>query len=179
MHAMKATRYHHFVTPLAPMLVTASPGGVSMLNFCSFSTDDEEAVQGFLASHHPGELPRFSAEDALLQQVQAAVLDYFHSRRPLDAFPLDLERGTAFQREVWQALAAIPFGQTRSYGEVARAIGKERASRAVGHACGRNPVVLLIPCHRVVAAGGGLGGFTGGLHLKRALLELEAGKTTS
>jgi len=82
--------------------------------------------------------------------------------------------GTAFQRRVWDALRAIPSGETRSYAEVARAIGAPRATRAVAQACGANPVALVIPCHRVVRSDGGLGGFRWGIERKRALLEREA-----
>ena len=87
--------------------------------------------------------------------------------------PLDLEDNTPFQMKVWQALRAIPYGRVRSYGWVARKIGKPRAARAVGSACGANPVPLLVPCHRVVAGDGSLGGFSGGLLNKRRLLKLE------
>ena len=86
--------------------------------------------------------------------------------------PLDLSGGTDFDREVWRALRAIPAGKVRTYGEVARAILRPRAARAVGNACGRNPVAIVIPCHRVVAAGG-IGGFGAGLAVKRKLLALE------
>ena len=84
--------------------------------------------------------------------------------------PLDLHAGTAFQQRVWRALLEIPRGQTRSYGEIARAIRSSRAARAVGNACGDNPIPVLIPCHRVVAEHGKLGGFSGGLEWKRRLL---------
>ncbi len=91
-----------------------------------------------------------------------------------DAFPpLDLSAGTSFQQSVWRALETIPLGQTRSYGEIARAIGKPKGVRAVGGACGANPIPVLVPCHRVLAAGGKLGGFSSGLHWKRKLLECE------
>jgi methylated-DNA-[protein]-cysteine S-methyltransferase len=86
---------------------------------------------------------------------------------------VDLSSGTAFQRKVWRALTKIPYGQTRSYAWVARAIGAPKALRAVGTACGANPVPLIIPCHRVIASDGSLGGFGGGLRLKRRLLRLE------
>ncbi len=85
--------------------------------------------------------------------------------------PLDYE-GTGFQRLVWRELVRIPPGRTRSYGEVARAIGTPGAARAVGNACGRNPVVIVVPCHRVVASNG-IGGFGSGLEIKRKLLALE------
>lgn len=87
--------------------------------------------------------------------------------------PLDLSAGTGFQQEVWQALRRIPCGQTRTYGEIAAAIGRPRAVRAAGQACGANPVPVLVPCHRVLGAHGRLGGFSGGLQWKRLLLERE------
>jgi O-6-methylguanine DNA methyltransferase len=87
--------------------------------------------------------------------------------------PLDLSGGTAFQRKVWNALRKIARGQTKSYGEIARAIGKPKAVRAVGGACGANPIPVLVPCHRVLAANGKIGGFSGGLGWKRSLLKRE------
>lgn len=87
--------------------------------------------------------------------------------------PLDLSAGSGFQREVWKALLDIPSGQTRGYGEIARTLNKPGAARAVGGACGANPVPLLIPCHRVLAANHRLGGFSGGLDWKRKLLAAE------
>jgi O-6-methylguanine DNA methyltransferase len=89
--------------------------------------------------------------------------------------PMDLSSGTAFQRRVWAALQAIPAGKTETYARLAATLKNPKAARAVGGACGANPVPLLIPCHRVVAAHGGLGGFSGGLHWKRKLLGREAG----
>lgn len=87
--------------------------------------------------------------------------------------PLDFSAGTEFQRAVWQAMQKIPAGQTRSYGEIARLIGRPKAVRAVGGACGANPIPVLVPCHRVLAANGKIGGFSGGLDWKRLLLERE------
>ena len=84
-------------------------------------------------------------------------------------------RGTAFQWKVWDALRAIPYGETKTYRDVARAIGKPRAARAVGRACATNPVAILIPCHRVVREGGGLGGYAYGLPVKESLLNTERG----
>ena len=88
--------------------------------------------------------------------------------------PLDLSAGTDFQRAVWAAMRKIRAGQTRSYGEIARDIGKPKAVRAVGAANGRNPIPIVVPCHRVIGAGGSLVGFGGGLPWKRLLLDLEA-----
>ncbi|HCB97801.1 MAG TPA: hypothetical protein DEP78_06025 [Verrucomicrobiales bacterium] len=90
---------------------------------------------------------------------------------------LDLSAGTGFQQAVWRALMQIPYGATQTYGELALRIGNPDASRAVGTACGRNPVPVLVPCHRVVASGGKLGGFSAGLSWKRTLLNLEASRS--
>jgi len=87
--------------------------------------------------------------------------------------PLDLSTGTDFQRDVWEAMLRIPCGRTKSYGEIATEIGRPGATRAVGTACGANPVPLIVPCHRILAAGGCIGGFSAGLHWKRHLLERE------
>jgi O-6-methylguanine DNA methyltransferase len=91
---------------------------------------------------------------------------------PKDFPPLDLQ-GTVFQKSVWTIMLKISVGKTKSYGEVAKAIGKPKAVRAVGGACGANPIPVLVPCHRVLAAGGKIGGFSSGLHWKRSLLERE------
>ncbi|MDE2029837.1 MAG: methylated-DNA--[protein]-cysteine S-methyltransferase [Alphaproteobacteria bacterium] len=84
--------------------------------------------------------------------------------------------GTAFQHKVWREMAKIPSGSVRSYGEIARRIGNPKAARAVGAACGANPVPYIVPCHRVVAANGGLGGFSGGLDIKKKLLRVEGAR---
>jgi len=98
--------------------------------------------------------------------------EYFAGRRTRFDLPLDVA-GTAFQRKVWAALLTIPFGETRSYGEIARQMGRPRAARAIGAASGRNPVSIVTPCHRVVGAAGSLTGFAGGLEAKARLLALE------
>jgi O-6-methylguanine DNA methyltransferase len=108
--------------------------------------------------------------------TKAALLAILAGRAPRSFPPLDLSAGTPFQQTVWRALGKIPVGQTLSYGEIARAIGKPKAVRAVGGACGANPIPVLVPCHRVVAANGKLGGFSGGLDWKRTLLEHEGVK---
>jgi len=110
--------------------------------------------------------------DALCVQAAAQLREYFNGQRT--AFDLPLHPiGTAFQRQVWAALLKIPYGETRSYGEIARAIGNEKAVRAVGQAIHRNPLLILIPCHRVLGADGSLTGFAAGLERKKALLALE------
>ncbi|MBI4657425.1 MAG: methylated-DNA--[protein]-cysteine S-methyltransferase [Verrucomicrobia bacterium] len=106
-------------------------------------------------------------------RTEAALEDVLSAETPKRLPPLDLSAGTRFQRTVWQALRRIPPKMTRSYSEVAKAIGRPKAARAVGQACGANPIPLIIPCHRVLAAHGALGGFSCGLELKRKLLRRE------
>jgi O-6-methylguanine DNA methyltransferase len=102
--------------------------------------------------------------------------EYFAGKRREFSFPLDL-RGTDFQLACWHALIAIPYGETRSYADIARAIGRPHACRAVGMANNRNPVAIVVPCHRVIASDGTLCGYGGGLDIKRRLLELEGALT--
>lgn len=112
---------------------------------------------------------------ALLERAEGQILEYLKGERQVFDLPLS-PVGTPFQMEVWNALGNIPFGQTRTYGEIAAAIGRPAAARAVGMANHRNPLPILIPCHRVVGADGALTGYAGGLEMKRALLALEGGK---
>jgi methylated-DNA-[protein]-cysteine S-methyltransferase len=137
-----------------------------------------EAGVGHLSSGTAGE----GAAASHLKAARTAIEAYLNgkgrvSARPLD-LPLDLAGKTPFQVKVWKALQAIPYGRVRSYGWVARKVGKPRAARAVGAACGANPVPLLVPCHRVVAGDGSLGGFSGGLSNKKRLLKLEGNLLT-
>lgn len=126
----------------------------------------------------PGTLPDLRGrgeETPLLRAAREALLSYFAGERRDFDLPLD-PAGTDFQRAVWEALKAIPYGGTRTYGEIAAAVGRPKAVRAVGQANHVNPLPIFIPCHRVVGKGGALTGYAGGLDLKRALLALEAGK---
>ena len=114
-------------------------------------------------------------ETPLLRVARTQLLEYLSGARRSFDLPLD-PAGTAFQRSVWEALRAIPYGQTRTYGEMAAAVGRPRAVRAVGQANHVNPLPIFIPCHRVVGKNGALTGYAGGLDLKGALLALESGK---
>lgn len=134
-------------------------------------TQEDKALTGLYFGRQPR--PGEEGPTPLLEEAARQLEEYFAGQRRAFALPLRL-RGTAFQRAVWQALAAIPYGEVRTYGEIARAIGKPRACRAVGMANHRNPISILVPCHRVVGAGGSLTGYGGGLENKRFLLELEA-----
>jgi len=134
----------------------------------SFATDGElvHAIRLGAARRDPGRKPALSRETA--RQLR----EYFGGRRTAFDLPFDLD-APRFTRAVLEAVAEIPFGETLSYAEIAGAVGNPRAARAVGQAVGSNRLPLVIPCHRVLATGGGLGGFGGGLRWKRYLLELE------
>jgi methylated-DNA-[protein]-cysteine S-methyltransferase len=109
----------------------------------------------------------------VLKETQKQLQAYFEGKLQQFDVPLDLSAGTAFQQSVWQALLAIPFGKTTSYSALSSSIGKPLAVRAVGTAIGRNPIGIIVPCHRVVGADGSLTGYAGGLHRKEAFLRLE------
>jgi methylated-DNA-[protein]-cysteine S-methyltransferase len=117
------------------------------------------------------------AAHPVIDQAAAELTAYFAGERTSFAVPLDF-RGTSFQRQVWAELLAIPYGETRSYGEIARRLGCPGASRAVGAANGRNPISIIAPCHRVIGASGKLTGFAGGLAAKQWLLRHEQGSAT-
>ena len=122
--------------------------------------------------------PREVGDGAAMEFARKArgeILAYLGGALKQFTVPVVLE-GTPFQRAVWAKLRAIPYGETRTYGEIAADLGKARAARAVGTACGSNPVPILVPCHRIVAGNGTLGGFGGGLRMKHDLLELERAK---
>ena len=114
------------------------------------------------------------AQHPVLQQTQHELDAYFLGQRTAFEVPLDLNHGTEFQQAVWRALLRIAPGDTSHYGTLAAELGKPKASRAVGAAVGRNPISILVPCHRVVGAGGQLTGYAGGLDRKLALLQLES-----
>jgi AraC family transcriptional regulator of adaptative response/methylated-DNA-[protein]-cysteine methyltransferase len=116
------------------------------------------------------------AGNELLAKPIATIAQYLNGERPDCNLPLDV-KGTTFENKVWDELKSIPYGQTRSYSDVAKAIGQPKAFRAVAQACGRNPVSLIIPCHRVLRSGGELGGYHWGIMRKKALLEMEKAKS--
>jgi len=123
-----------------------------------------------------GRAPRECAAEsgnAFLRAAERQLREYFDGARREFDLPLDL-RGTPFQLQVWRALTQIPYGETRTYAQIASQIGHPKATRAVGSANGRNPVPIIVPCHRVIATGGGLGGYSAGLDFKRRLLALES-----
>jgi methylated-DNA-[protein]-cysteine S-methyltransferase len=151
----------HIDTPLGGMTMAATDQGLAGVWF------DQQRhwpdTTGWIAQHdHPA-----------LVEAAAQLRDYFAGRRDSFDMKLDLSHGTAFQQSVWQQLLAIPPGSTLSYGTLSANVGNPTAVRAVGAAVGRNPISVIVPCHRVLGANGSLTGYAGGLERKTALLELE------
>jgi methylated-DNA-[protein]-cysteine S-methyltransferase len=138
---------------------------------------DGESLQGLAMQGGPRPLavdPRWQRQDNAFTEARGQLTEYFDGRRR--SFDLDLGlAGNPFEQSVWQALRGIQFGTTTSYGALAERIGHPTAARAVGLANGRNPIAVIVPCHRVIGADGSLTGFGGGLERKRFLLDLEAG----
>jgi methylated-DNA-[protein]-cysteine S-methyltransferase len=154
-------------TPIGPVSVAGGPDGIFRV---MLGRHPERALERFreeFGEPGPGEGEEWT-KDCLGQ-----IAEYFAGTRRTFRVRLDRRAGTRFQRAVWTAMGRVPYGRTLSYGEIAGRIGKPGAARAVGQACGANPVPLVVPCHRVVAAGGGLGGFGSGLDVKRWLLDFE------
>ena len=154
---MADTRFTITDTPVGELLLTGTDDGLTGIQFA------------------PHVAPQGQRDDEVLAGVVAQLAEYFAGART--SFDIALApSGTPFQRGVWSAIAAIPYGETVSYGSIAAELGHPGAARAVGMATGRNPIVIVIPCHRVVGADGSLTGFGGGLDRKTLLLDLEAGR---
>ncbi|MGH2429419.1 MAG: methylated-DNA--[protein]-cysteine S-methyltransferase [Candidatus Limnocylindria bacterium] len=154
-------------TPIGPMLAAASDAGVCLLEFV-----DRPMLPAQLASVRRRVGPTSDGHHPLLDRLADELGAYFAGERRAFDVPIDAP-GSAFQERVWGELRRIPYGETISYRELASRVDAPAASRAVGRANGSNRVAVVIPCHRVIAAGGGLGGYGGGLDRKRRLLELE------
>ena len=156
-----------FPSALGTVLVASSGKGV-----CSVKLGpDAAALERLLAE----EFSEARIEEEPMPEVKKAILDFIGGEASLARVPLDI-RGTVFQRRVWDELRRIPRGETRTYRQIARAVGAPEAVRAVGSACGANPVALVVPCHRAVRSDGGLGGYAWGLGRKKKLLALEKKK---
>src|SRR5262245_51134153 len=154
---METLYYSRMASLAGPLLIVASNRGLVRLEF----------------DRDPAQVPA----NAISSEEQTApytlqLQEYFRGERRQFEFPLDL-RGTEFQKRCWQALLEIPYGETRSYADIARAVGNPRGFRAVGMANNRNPIAIVVPCHRVLASDGTLCGYGGGLDVKQKLLELE------
>lgn len=164
---MSSLRYDIASSPLGELLLCASDTALVGLHVVRGRHAPAVGADWTRRPGHP-----------VLEETRDQLRAYFDGRRQAFAVPL-APAGTPFQKRAWNALLAIPFGQTRSYGEQARAIGQPSATRAVGAANGRNPIAIIIPCHRVVGADGSLTGYSGGLDVKRFLLALETPRETA
>ena len=160
-------RYTIVDSPLGRLLVAATPRGVCAVAMAAADAELERA----LASEYPA--ATIATDEGALAKWTTRILAHMAGRRPRLDLPLDVQ-ATSFQWQVWKALGAIPYGETRSYADVAKAIGRPTAVRAVARACATNPVALVIPCHRVVPTGDGLGGYRWGVARKKKLLSSEA-----
>jgi methylated-DNA-[protein]-cysteine S-methyltransferase len=150
------TSVAYFSSPLGLLEIVCTDIGISEINFV-----DRPRIE-------PAEYPHATLRDCLTQ-----IEEYFDGRRRKFSLALDLSHGTDFYRDVWHLVQAIPYGRTRSYSTIAETLGKPHASRAVGQANGRNPIPIIIPCHRVIGKDGGLTGYAYGLEMKEALLAIE------
>ena len=158
---MTTTCWTSMPSPIGPLLLTADDGGLTGV-FMEVHAHGSGTVQ-----------PGWRHDDAVFAEPRRQLEEYFAGERTDFDLPLN-PVGTPFQRVVWDALRTIPYGEIRSYGEIAVQIGRPGAARAVGWANGRNPISVIVPCHRVIGASGALTGYGGGLERKRHLLDLEA-----
>ncbi len=170
-------------SPVGPLFLAASGSGLVALEFDARlpgqqtirpNPRDLRGENDFRKSRT--RMCRFEESATAMQAYVQQLDEYFAGKRREFSFALDL-RGTDFQRDCWRALVAIPYGETRSYADIARAVGRPRGFRAVGMANNRNPVAIIVPCHRVIASDGTLCGYGGGLDVKRKLLQLEGALT--
>jgi O-6-methylguanine DNA methyltransferase len=163
---------------IGPLFLAASEKGLVALEFDARLPGQQSIRPNPRHLRREKEKKGFTFEDSprLMRPYVSELEEYFAGKRREFTFPLDL-RGTDFQLACWRALLAIPYGETRTYADIARAVGKPNAFRAVGMANNRNPIAIVVPCHRVIACDGTLCGYGGGLDVKRKLLELEGALT--
>ena len=165
-----------FISPVGPLFLAASNRGLVALEFDARLPGQQTIRPNPRDLRAESKAVRFKDSASALRPYVRELEQYFGGARREFTFPLDL-RGTDFQLACWRALLAIPYGETRSYGDIARAVGRPKGFRAVGMANNRNPVAIVVPCHRVIASDGTLCGYGGGLDVKRKLLELEGALT--
>jgi O-6-methylguanine DNA methyltransferase len=165
-----------FTSPVGPLFLAASERGLVALEFDVRLPGQQTIRPNPRDLRAEGKVAHFEDSPSAMEPYVRELEEYFAGQRREFTFALDL-RGTDFQRACWQALLAIPYGETRSYGDIARAVGRPQGFRAVGMANNRNPVAIVVPCHRVIASDGTLCGYGGGLDVKRKLLELEGALT--
>jgi O-6-methylguanine DNA methyltransferase len=169
---METLAFTFFHSPVGPLFLAASERGLVALEFESRSPGQQTIRPNPRDFRVENRALRLEHSEQAMGPYVRELEEYFAGERRRFDFPLDL-RGTDFQLTCWQALLAIPYGQTRSYADVARTVGRPQGFRAVGMANNRNPVAIVVPCHRVIASDGSLCGYGGGLEIKTKLLELE------
>jgi O-6-methylguanine DNA methyltransferase len=169
---MEILRYTMQRSPVGPLFLAASDKGLVALEFDARLPGQQTIRPNPRDLREENKSVRFENSESALRDYVRELDEYFAGRRREFSFPLDM-RGTEFQLACWRALLAIPYGETRTYADIARAVGRPQGFRAVGMANNRNPVAIVVPCHRVIASDGTLCGYGGGLDIKRKLLELE------
>jgi O-6-methylguanine DNA methyltransferase len=169
---MEALHTTNIDSPIGPLFLAASAEGLVALEFDARLPGQQSIRPNPRDLREEKSGLKFAESPDALRPYVNELEEYFAGQRREFTFPLDL-RGTDFQKACWQALRAIPYGETRTYADIAHAVGKPKAFRAVGMANNRNPIAIVVPCHRVIASDGTLCGYGGGLDVKRKLLELE------
>ena len=159
---MEIVKFTYLDTPIGPLLVARNGAGISDIHFAKGGRRAEPRDE-------------WTRDDRAFDDVRTQLDEYFAARRRTFDLPL-APHGTPFQLDVWNALRTIPYGATWSYAQLAAAVGRPGAARAVGAANGANPLPIVVPCHRVIGANGSLTGFGGGIPVKKYLLELEMGQ---
>lgn len=154
----------YYKSPLGRICIEEKDGAIAGLYFVK-SMDEKETTENEITENE-------TIENETIEEAKRQLGEYFSGRRREFTLPVRLE-GTDFQVKVWRALQTIPYGETRSYGDIAKQIGNPKAARAIGNANNKNHILLLVPCHRVIGADGSLVGFESGLDAKKYLLELE------
>ena len=162
--------YTTFKSPVGEILATRTERG---LNFITFP---KSTWQRFFSALKKDENIDLKKDEKKFSSLKKTLKPYFAGKKVKFKESLDLTGGTAFQKRVWKAMLKIPYGQTKSYGWLARQVGEKNKARAVGAACGANPIPIVIPCHRVIREDRTLGGYGGGLSIKRKLLKIEGAK---
>ncbi len=169
---MEVLQYSILSSPVGPLFLAASAKGLVALEFDARDPGQQTIRPNPRDLRAESKRVQFEPAPDHLARYTQELIEYFAAARRQFSFPLDL-RGTEFQLACWHALLAIPYGETRTYADIARAVNRPTGFRAVGMANNRNPIAIVVPCHRVIASDGTLCGYGGGLDLKRKLLELE------
>jgi len=169
---MEVLLYTEISSPVGPLFLAASARGLVALEFDARLPGQQSIRPNPRDLRSESRSVGFERGDAKMSGYVCELQEYFAGSRREFSFPLDL-RGTNFQVACWRALLAIPYGETRTYADIARTVGRPQGFRAVGMANNRNPIAIVVPCHRVIASDGSLCGYGGGLEIKRKLLQLE------